>query len=62
MPDELDVLIKTLQQQRDDLAAELTNSKREQEAAELLDTLRRLRKKSEELDETWRKQQSAFPR
>ena len=62
MPDELDVMIKTLQRQRDDLKAELSDSTRSEQAAELVHTLRRLRKKSEELDETWRKQQSTSHR
>ena len=58
MADELDVLIKSLQQQRTDLAAEMADSNRGQECADLVDTLRRLRRKSEEIDETWRKHQT----
>lgn len=62
MPNEFDVLLKTLKHQRDDLQAQIDSNAGESTAAELVDTLKRLRKKGEELDETWRGQHPALPR
>lgn len=56
MTSDLDQLLATLRRQRTDVEAEL-KSAREQEAANLVAKFAELRKRSEELDETCRRQQ-----
>lgn len=56
MASDLDNLIKNLKRQRDDVESDM-KSTREQEAAALVEKFQQLRKRSEELDETCRRQQ-----
>lgn len=56
MANDLDNLIASLQRQRTDVETEM-NSTRERDAADLVDKLEQLRKRSEETDETWRRNQ-----
>lgn len=62
MPDEFDVLLKTLKRPRDDLQIQIDSNAGKLVAAELVDKIQQLRKKGEELDETWRGQHPALPR
>jgi len=55
MPSDLDQLLASLKRQRTDVETEL-NSSREEEAAKLVEKFAQLRKRSEELDETCRRQ------
>lgn len=61
MPSDLDQLLASLKRQRTDVETEL-NSTRDQEAAELVEKFAQLRKRSEELDETCRRQHKSLPR
>jgi hypothetical protein len=54
MANDIDVLIKSLKRQRTDLEAEMTGPKRAAAAGEIVDRLQKLRKRSEDVDETWR--------
>jgi len=56
MANDLDNLIDSLQRQRTDMETEM-NSTRDRDAADLVDKLKQLRKRSEESDETWRRHQ-----
>jgi hypothetical protein len=60
MANDLDNLIKNLKRQRDDVESDM-NSTREQDAAALVEKFEQLRKRSEELDETCRRQQKKAP-
>jgi hypothetical protein len=60
MAKDLDNLIKSLKRQRTDVETDM-NSTREQDAAELVEKFKQLRKRSEELDETYRRQQKKPP-
>ncbi len=60
MADDLDNLIKSLKRQRTDVETDM-NSTREQDAADLVEKFEQLRKRSAELDETFRRQQKKPP-
>lgn len=61
MPNDLDQLLASLKRQRTDVETEM-NSTRERDAAELVEKFASLRKRSEELDETCRRQNNPLPR
>ena len=60
MANDLDNLIKSLKRQRTDVETDM-NSTREQDAADLVEKFEQLRKRSEELDETFRRQHKQPP-
>lgn len=60
MPSDLDQLLASLKRQRTDVETEL-NSTRKQEAAALVEKFAQLRKRSEELDQTFRRQHNPAP-
>jgi hypothetical protein len=60
MASDLDNLIKNLKRQRTDVETDM-NSTREQDAADLVEKFKRLRERSEELDETYRRQHKKPP-
>jgi hypothetical protein len=60
MANDLSNLIDSLKRQRTDVETQM-NSNRERDAADLVDKLEQLRKRSEELDETCRRQHKQPP-
>ena len=60
MANDLDNLIKSLKRQRTDVESDM-KSNREQDAADLVEKFKRLRERSEELDETCRRQHKKPP-